>query len=166
MDRVKLDDIIAKVSGVLNPSGLDCIEAEWIGNERILRLFVDVLGSEIREEGKGIDLNGCVRASRLLEESPELDETVGSAYTLEVSSPGIERPLRRSSDFVQHIGETIQVKLRDKHADRRNGTGKLVRVDDGEAACITLDTAEGQWSFPLASLQRANLVYDWGASAR
>lgn len=162
MDRVRLNTVIELVSRVLNPAGYDCIEADWVGDERILRLFVDRTGSD----GKtGIMVDDCVKASKLLDEYQELDNAVSGAYTLEVSSPGVERPLRLKPDFERHVGATVEVKLVDKVQERRHGSGKLLPLShDAEGTIITLETTRGPWSFPLTSLQRAHLVYDWGAN--
>lgn len=164
MDRVRLNTIIELVSRVLNPAGYDCIEADWVGDERILRLFVDRTGSD----GKtGVNVDDCVKASKLLDEYQELDDSIGGAYTLEVSSPGVERPLRLRPHFEQHVGSTVEVKLVDKVQDRRHGSGKLLPLSNDSNGTgdtiITLETSRGPWSFPLASLQRAHLVFDWGA---
>jgi ribosome maturation factor RimP len=168
LDRVKLDKIITAVNQLLAPAAFDCIEAEWQAHDRILRLFVEHVDPAV-----GINLDGCVQASRLLLDDPDLDALVNGVYTLEVSSPGVERPLRRAVHFERHVGATIQVKLREKVQERKNGTGRIVRVEAPAAAAdaaymsddtrITLETPEGPWSFPLASLQKASLVYDWGA---
>jgi ribosome maturation factor RimP len=161
LDRTKLDSLITLVSQTLAPHGFECIEAEWSAGERVLRLFVDTLA------GEGINLDGCVTASRLLEDLPALDEVMPGKYTLEVSSPGVERPLRSRSHFESHLGETVSVKLMEKYLDRRQGTGKVIQVADGDTVTgqsdtlITLQTEQGDWSFPLAQLQRASLVYDW-----
>ncbi len=162
MDRSKLDMLIAQISRSLNPHGFDCIEAEWAANERILRVYVDNLAA-----GPSITLDGCVKASRLLEDVPELEAMVPGNYSLEVSSPGVERPLRSRTHFERHMGETVQVKLVDKYLDRRQGTGRVVEVAEGDTVTgqqdtlVTLETEQGAWSFPLTHLQRASLVYDW-----
>jgi ribosome maturation factor RimP len=169
MDRQRLNNVIALVSRLIGASGYECIEAEWAGDQRILRLFVDRAladgAAEPAADGKGgVNLDDCVKISKLIDESSELDELISGAYTLEVSSPGVERPQRRRRDFEQHIGETVEVKLTDRIEDRRHGTGKLVDVaGKDDAAIITLETKRGPWSFPLASLQRASLVFDWNA---
>lgn len=160
VNRSKLDELMQEVSGVLEPHGFVCIEVEWQGHDRILRLYVDVEGSDT-----GVDLDGCVRVSRILDESGRLDERVSGAYTLEVSSPGIERPLRRAQDFQRFVGNEIEARLSVKHQERRRARGFLKTVEaHGTDTLITLDTPEGAWTFPLASLAKANLIHDWGES--
>src|SRR5437870_3088360 len=88
MDRTRLNDIISLVSRRVADAGYDCIEAEWVGDQRALRLFIDRLGAESGD--KGVNLDDCVKASKLLDEFAELDQLVSGGYTLEVSSPGVE----------------------------------------------------------------------------
>ena len=165
MDRARLDGIMDLVAGIWAPAGYQCVEVEWVAHERILRLFVDRLSDA--GDGAAMDLDACVKASKLLEEVPEWDAAVTGGYTLEVSTPGIERPLRRRCDFERHVGDTVQVRLATKVQERRNGTGRLVGVQPAaessdKDATITLETEQGPWSFPLTTLMRASLVYDWG----
>lgn len=162
MDRARLDSIIETASRALSQGGYECIEAEWESGCRILRLYVDCLGSE----GTGINLDECVKASKLLDESGELENVVAGTFTLEVSSPGVERPLRRKTDFEKHIGQMVEVKLAGKVQERKHGKGRVVDVlnESDIGVLITLDTSRGPWQFPLATLQRASLVYDWGNS--
>jgi ribosome maturation factor RimP len=164
LDRAHLDRIIALIDRLVAPAGFECLEVEWVPTERALRVYLDVLGVEAG--GEGITLDGCVRASRLLDEVQELDDLVPGAYHLEVSSPGIERPLRTRRHFERFVGQTVEVKLATRENERKAGKGKLVGVADGAspetAASITLETDRGTWSFPLSSLRQAHLVHDWG----
>jgi ribosome maturation factor RimP len=160
LNRKKLDEVISLVSSLLESQGLECLEVDWLNGERILRLYVD------RLDGSGIDLEGCVRASRQLEDSAELDALFKGDYTLEVSSPGVERPLRARRHFEREIGKRIEVRLSEKVSERWRAHGRLAAVRDADSpeagAFITMETEQGVWSFPLASLQRAHVVHEWG----
>jgi ribosome maturation factor RimP len=162
MDRARLDVIIEAASEALAQGGYECIEAEWESGDRILRLYVDC----VNPEGHGMNLEECVKASKLLDASGDLDNVVAGPFALEVSSPGIERPLRKKSDFEKHIGQMVEVKLAGKVQERKHGKGRLVDVlnENGNDVLITLETSRGPWQFPLVTLQRASLVYDWGNS--
>ena len=151
MERSKLNEIIGLVSKEIGPAGYECIEAEWEGGKQILRLYVD--------QPDGINLDGCVAASRIISSIRELDEIVNGRYNLEVSSPGIERPIRSKAHFERHIGQVVQVKLQEKIFDRRHGVGKIVSISD--KAEVTLETLQGMWSFPIERVQKASLVYSW-----
>ena len=159
-DRQSLDNLIALIDRVINVSGYECLDAEWVPGERILRLYVDRMEKDA--SGKGIDLDGCAAVNALLVDFQELDDLIPGAYTLEVSSPGIERPLRRKSHFEQHIGETVQVRLSpggEQPKRKRQVKGRLVAVTSDDQ--LTLETEGGALSFPLEQVQKASLVYDW-----
>ncbi len=159
---------MALVSKLLEPVSLECIEAEWQGHDRILRLFVDrIVLADGPADQPGINLDDCVRASSTLNDRPELDEAVAGAYTLEVSSPGIERPLRLRQHFERFLGKKVHVTLREKMDDRWQGEGTLAAVEAGHGeglddATVTMDTHDGRWTFGLGNLKKASLVYDWG----
>jgi ribosome maturation factor RimP len=155
LDRARLDKVIELVNRLLAGSGFDCLEAEWQGNSKALTLYLDRDG--------GIDLAGCEQATRLLLDSPELDDMIPGSYNLEVSSPGVERPLRTAEHFQKFLGQVVQVKLLEKVDGRRVATGKVVSVSAGENIEVTMTTEQkSTWVFPLRLLQRANLVYEWG----
>jgi ribosome maturation factor RimP len=131
-------------------SGIECIEAEWAGNESTLRIFVD--------SPNGVNLDTCAAVSHALDDCNELDLMFKGQWNLEVSSPGIERPLRREEHFRKFIGATVNVNLTEKVSERRHAKGKVLDVSDEQ---VTLETTEGPWSFPVAKVHRANLVHDW-----
>lgn len=156
------------VSQLLEPVSLECIEAEWQAHDRILRLFVDrVVLADGPADQPGVNLDDCVRASAALNDRPELDEAISGNYTLEVSSPGIERPLRLRQHFERVVGKKVHVTLREKSDNRWQAEGLLAAVGSGEGegkddAIISIDTEAGRWSFGLDNLKKASLVYDWG----
>jgi ribosome maturation factor RimP len=151
--RVQLDQIMALVDRHLGDAGYVCIDTEWADDERILRVFLD------REQG--IDLEACAQASRILNDIRDLDDLVSGPYTLEVSSPGIERPLRKLEDFRRFIGKRIAVKAR-QGSDIIDTMGRLDDVsDDG---MIQFSSSHATASLSLSMVERANLVHDWGQS--
>lgn len=150
LDRAQLDAVIKIVNDAIAAAGFECIEAEWLGNVNTLRLFVE-------RPGHGIDLSGCVEVNSLLYNFAPLDAAISGDYHLEVSSPGVERPLRTRQHFERYLGEVAEVKLWEQQSDRKAGTGRIVAVDSS----VTLETSRGLWVFDLAKLQKAHLVYDW-----
>jgi len=137
------------------------------GGRLQVRLYVDVAG-----EGR-IDLDGCARASRaagmFLEESDLFQEP----WVLEVSSPGVRRPLRTAAHFAAAVGQDVELKWRplDAPASRpRNLRGRLCGVADGvltvaPAAAEDAGAAAPAVSVPLASVLEANLDHDFDAQA-
>lgn len=166
MDRRRLDNLIQIASSKLAPEGYRCIEAEWDGGEKILRLYVDRINAE---PGTIITIDECVAASHILNEVPEIDQAVSSEFFLEVSSPGVERPVRLADDFKRMIGSKVQVKLARAVDQRKNGVGIVKTVDahttddDGHATTVTLATDNGDWTFSILDLKKANLVFDWNS---
>lgn len=169
MNRQKLNEVMATASQVLSPLGFECIEAEWQAHDRILRLFVDCLPGD-----RLIDLEGCAKSSRALDEAGVIDALVHGPYTLEVSSPGIERPLRRAEDFRRFLGRKADIRLVDHKLGQpepvvkspKKAIGVLQAVDErpnesGFETWVTLATEQGTHQFPLNALRRASLVYDW-----
>lgn len=151
MSRKKRNDIIALVEPHLQDLGYECVEVEWDREEKALRIFID--------GPNGIVMEDCLKANRMLLDLSEIDHIIPQDFRLEVSSPGIERPLRTSEHFKKVLGEQIKVTLTEPSGNRRQAVGKLLDVkDDG---WITLELPSGPWQFPLGLLQRANLVYDW-----
>lgn len=169
MNRSQLDNVINFVNRILSADSggeFECIDVEWVAHERILRLYIDYVQPVVDAAAgdQTLTLSDCVRVSKLIVDLDELDELIAGQYTLEVSSPGVERPLRFLKHFKQHIGETIQVKLSGSDLARRNGKGRLVDIKDDQAsgtAELTLETDSGPWTFDYSHLHRAQVVYNW-----
>ena len=131
-------------------AGLDP-EAELIALERpaaeTLRIYIDHPG--------GVDLALC---ERVTEELRDLLES----YSLEVSSPGIDRPLTKPEHFRRFLGHRIKVRTDDAIAGRRNFTGTLTEADE---EAVSLDADGADIRIPLAGIRRSNLIPDFGGSA-
>jgi ribosome maturation factor RimP len=153
IDRTKLHEIADLVSDILESQGYTCIDAEWEAHARILRLYID--------HPNGIDLDQCALVSNQLVESPRLDTILPVEYNLEISSPGIERPIRTLDHFksAQVQRESIDVKLTEKYQNRRKGIGQI--VDISPDSMISLKTTEGPWTFPWNLVLKATKVVDW-----
>ncbi|MFW7378043.1 MAG: ribosome maturation factor RimP [Oligoflexus sp.] len=151
MNRKKLNDIIALIEPHVRDLGFECLEIEWDLEEKAARVFID--------GPNGIVMDDCLKVNRVLIDLSALDQLLPNDFRLEVSSPGIERPLRTKEHFQKVIGEKINVQLTEASGDRQQAIGKLVEVkDDG---LISMELPSASWQFPLDLLQRANLVYDW-----
>lgn len=151
MNRQQLNSIMDIVSDVILDSGFDCIEAEWNQHDRVLRLFVD--------HEDGVDLTSCVKVNKLLVDHEEVDKLIPENSMLEVSSPGVERPLRKIQHFEKFIGSKAKIRLIDKVLERRQETGRLVAVDGNN---VTLETDGGDWwVFPIEKLHKAHLLFEW-----
>jgi ribosome maturation factor RimP len=114
------------------------------GPDGTLTVFVDQPG--------GVDLDLCAAISR------ELDE-VRDRYSLEVSSPGLDRRLAKPAHFAAQVGREVAVRLKAPRDGRRNYRGRLVAADD---AAVTLELAAGgSVKLPLAGITKAHVVYNY-----
>ena len=151
MNRIQRNEILEIVESIITPMGYECIEVEWVQSEKILRVYID---SE-----SGVDMDDCLEVTRAMNEIESVDEKVPGEYRLEISSPGVDRPLRLLRHFESVLGENVSVKLTEASDGRKVGKGKLVSTDaDGK---IRLDIDGQLWEFSLNSLNFAHLVYNW-----
>jgi len=148
-------DLQHRVRALVEPSverlGYDLVAVEWLGGVqgRILRLSIEAPGA-------GISADDCARVSEAI--SPLLDEAdpIEGAYRLEVSSPGIDRPVQRPEDFARFVGYRIKLRLVEGHP-RRRYTGELRGLEEGDVI-VRVDGVDRRVA--LESVQRANLVLD------
>ena len=103
-------------------------------------------------------MEDCLKVNDLLVEDDELDRLVSGDYRLEISSPGVERPLRTLDHFLQNTGKSIKVHLKERFENRANGIGKLVGI---KGDLVSLEMPTGVWSFPFQSVKKANLMFEW-----
>lgn len=135
---------------LLEPLGVELEDVQWGGGR--LRLVVDT--------AEGIDSGTLVLVTRTLSAELDAADPIPSRYTLEITSPGIERPLRRAEQYRKAVGSPVAVKLRPGGDGERRLEGRLVAADD---ELITLDTGEGQCrEVRLEAVERARTVFDWG----
>lgn len=107
-----------------------------------------------RPDGVGISINDCARASRLISTLLDANDLFKEAYTLEVSSPGIDRPLVNSSDFERFTGYEVKLELRNPISGRRRFRGRLLGVAD---EVIRLSTRTGETELPICEIEKAKL---------
>jgi len=120
---------------------------------RVLRLYMD------REGGPTLD--ELSRVSRALSELlDEHEDVIAGAYTLEVSSPGVNRPLKRPEHFFRYIGKKIRVRTRDMINGRRSFVGELL---EASAEKIALKQDGARWEIPFKQIERSNYEHDWSA---
>ena len=148
---------------VLARDGFDLVEVEWQreGGSWVLRLFVD------REGGIGIE--DCQAASRLVETMLDVEDFIEPAYSLEVSSPGVERPLRRPDDFRKYAGKRAKVRAFGPLESapglppRKQWTGTLRGFADG---AVEIEVDGTLHRIPVERMAKAHLEYDFDADLR
>ena len=148
--REELNKTMEIAQGYLKPEGFECIEAEWNEHDQLLRLYVD--------KPSGVDMDACVQANSLLRDVSCIEGFKAGDYNLEVSSPGVERPLRRLDHFEESIGKEVSVHLAQAIQGKRRLQGTLSRVHEG-VLFVTLEKEE--YSIPLSMVHKANIVFNW-----
>jgi|SRR5262250_1849519 len=139
---VKLGELLERT---LPPMGYELVDCETSPGGRLVRVFIDKPG--------GVDVEDCASVSNHL---THLFAVEGVAYErLEVSSPGLDRPLKKEADYVRFQGEEAQLKLREPIGNARRIKGVLRGVDAG---VLQFETAEGTHAIPLANIDKARLV--------
>lgn len=141
--------------------GFEMVELEQKGSPArpILRLYVDRPDSRPGEPS--VSLDDCTSISRTLEPWLDQREGLSDRYVLEVSSPGVERPLVRPRDWERFAGAEVAVKGRDTLAGKaKRLQGTLLGLRDAERVALRLPDGE-EVEIPLAEIDRGNLVYRW-----
>ena len=145
-----LEPLVAQAVGAL---GFELADLEVSNRGKFLRVFIDKPGKKPVRGGEAIGLADCEAATRQLQRVLEVE---GVDYDrLEVSSPGLDRKLKKPSDFERFAGDEVEVRLRRLVDGRRRLVGTIIGVA-GE--CVEVEAAEGRFKFDLVDLERARLV--------
>lgn len=152
------DLLKALMEPILQAQGAELVDLEVAGSRGrpVLRAYVDT------EEG--VTLDECARLSRLLEREIEDAGAVPERYVLEVSSPGIERPLTKRRHFERYAGRSVEVRLYAKRGGRKKFLGTLEGVEPRDAgyAVVVIDPDSGErWAFEEDEIARARLHVEW-----
>lgn len=155
-DSPVLQRVRELIEPIASDLGLDLYDLEQRGGT--LRVTIDTPpGSEA-----GVDMDKLALATRLISREMDHHDPMPGRYTLEVTSPGVERSLRTPAHFQREIGKTINVRLTDPNADQRRFEGVLVAADDATAT-VRLDDADlNEHVIALADIDRARTVFVWG----
>lgn len=158
MDLDKVREIAERVA---NSSGYEVVDVEFLGGgkARMLRVFLD--------KPAGITHEDCADFSRDFGTILDVEDAIpGGTYTLEVSSPGLDRKLSKASDFERFAGSLVKLMTREPVRNNRHWEGRLESFTDGKLT-LDLSTAskkkrkqqgEGKVEIELANVERANLV--------
>lgn len=165
-----LEHVENLVRPILAPIGLELIERELVpGKGRlVLRLYIDRLpgaaGEKESIQKSGVTVDDCVVASRAVEGVLEVEECIPGAYSLEVSSPGLNRPLRREEDFKRFAGERVELKSKQAdNAGRMHFIGILMGLQNG---FIVLKEGKEERRIPFSDLKKARIKPDFSKSGK
>jgi ribosome maturation factor RimP len=148
------DELVSEIWNLLGPviaaQGMEILEVEYRRESAgwVLRIFLD---SE-----RGISVEDCAAVSRTAGDLLDVTDVIPNPYTLEVSSPGIDRPLRRLEHFQKYIGHIIEVRTISPIQNRRNFKGELKEASS-EGVVIECDAMN--YSIPMSLIERARLLY-------
>jgi ribosome maturation factor RimP len=152
----KTQSIVKQVENLVEPileeMGYELVDVEYVSiyGRWILRLFVD-------KEG-GVTIGDCARISEELGDLIDVKEIIRHEYNLEVSSPGLDRPLKKEKDLSRALGKRVKIRMTTPLEGRRNFTGVLLRYGDG-ILHLEVDGQEVALSWP--DVAKANLIYEF-----
>lgn len=150
MDRAAvIQKTTAILGSLLATEGLSLVDIayQWERGGWVLRVLID--------GEKGITLDDCAKVSRELGQLLDVNDIMPMAYHLEVSSPGLDRPLKKVEDFVKYAGRRVRIKTKDRISGRRNFRGELLGCAN-ENVMVKVD-GDSVFSIPLPSILKANL---------
>jgi len=175
MPVVAKEEIVAKIAEiaerVADPEGIEIVDVELLGSGRgrLLRIYIDrpQPASDLvsLERPHGVSHADCEFISQQVGTILDIEDVIpGDSYTLEVSSPGLERKLSKAKDFERFVGQKAKVVLREPVENQRRWEGRLAGISQGIVALeiAALEPAAGRViHFPLDQVQKANLKFDW-----
>ena len=160
----KANEIAALLAPTVASLGLELLGAEYLPSPggAMLRLYIDV-PADATGEGeapRAVTIEDCEAVSREVSAQLDVEDPISSHYTLEVSSPGIDRPLFGAAQFARFAGESAKVALRLPQDGRRRLQGRIARV---EGENITFDVDGSEFTVRADNIEKARLVPDWAA---
>lgn len=152
-----LEKIERIVLPILADLGMELVDLEYQkeGREWVVRIFLDKVG--------GVNLDDCASVSREVGTVLEVEDVVPEGYRLEVSSPGLDRPLKKAADYQRFVGELAKIKTFEKMdpdgrgQERKTFVGRLLGFEEGRVRILQLDKKGGEVSFPLEEIAKANI---------
>jgi ribosome maturation factor RimP len=149
----ELHERLAKLVAVL---GYELIGCEIISGSRhaLFRIYIDSVQAQ-----KGITVEDCSRVSHQVSALLDVENPLSGHYTLEVSSPGIDRPLFALDHYTKYIGSRVKIKLSSPIEQRRHYKGVLQRID-GENIYLLVDGVEQEVALPFSIIEKGNLIAD------
>jgi len=147
--------LISRLTTLLEPVvtelGLELVEIQFRREASgwVLRLIID--------KEAGVSLDDCTEVSQEVGRLLEVEDPIDHSYRLEVSSPGLERPLRREKDYLRFVGRKAKIKTKEPVDGQRVFIGTIEQFHD---RVLTLETDRGKMSLPLDMIAKARLVFD------
>jgi ribosome maturation factor RimP len=149
VDQTLCDQVRALAHPILSSLGLELVDIEQAagGRRGLFRVFIDKPG--------GVTLRDCEQASHYLGHALDAEDAVPYSYTLEVSSPGLDRPLKKIEDYKKAVGKPVRIKVLDAVEGQWVLTGVIRQV--GEDAVLLETKPSGTQTVPFANIRQARL---------
>ncbi|GDX84567.1 ribosome maturation factor RimP [Methylococcaceae bacterium] len=146
------DHLLALIEPVVEGLGYECVGVEYNAHPRhgLLRIYIDA--------ENGVLVEDCTKVSHQVSGVLDVEDPITDNYSLEVSSPGADRPFYKLIQFQRYIGSTVAIQLFSPVNGRRKLTGKIIAVEDD---VITFEENENLFQIPFAALSKARLVPDY-----
>ena len=145
------DQLIQLLQPVVERLGYELWELEYVGRG-LLRLYIDTL-----DVTRPITLEDCEKVSRQVSQTLDEADPITGEYTLEVSSPGLDRVLRTRAHFERFAGEQVRIEMQVAVNGRKRFTGRLQQVGKED---LTLEMEGGRVSLPIEGIHKARLAPD------
>ena len=138
------------IGPVLAEMGYDLVRVRMSGTARVtLQIMAE------RRDRKGMTVEDCADISHAVSALLDVEDPIHGAYTLEVSSPGIDRPLTRLEDFERFVGFEARIELKHAQTGQRRFRGRIASTANG---VVRMTTKDGEIAFPFEDVQNAKLV--------
>lgn len=136
---------------VLKEMELELVDIEYLqeGGYWYVRIYIEKLDGDV-------SLDDCAKVSMAVED--DIDKLIDKKFFLEISSPGVERPLKREKDYIRFTGSKIKVSLKHKINEKKNFEGILSKFENDT---VFLMTDNEELEIPFKEVRKANLVYDF-----
>lgn len=145
----KLEQLQALLAPIVEALGYQCWGVEFIsqGRHSLLRVYID--------NPDGILIDDCEKVSRQISGVLDVEDPIAGEYTLEVSSPGMDRPLFTLEQFAAHVGAQVKIRLRSPYEGRRNFQGVLRGVEEQD---VVVQVDNHEYLLPIDLIDKANVI--------
>jgi ribosome maturation factor RimP len=156
----KSTDIAELLSPTVEALGLELLGVEYLPSPggAVVRLYIDRPGADPAAEGQGVGIEDCEAVSREVSAQLDVEDPISGNYTLEVSSPGVDRLLFTPAHFARFLGEQAKVGLKLPQEGRRRLQGRITAV---EGDTVTFDLDGTPFAVAAGNIDKARLVPDW-----
>ncbi len=143
--------VMEAIDPILKGENLELVDVEYkkVGKSWVLRVFIDKPG--------GITLADCQKVSHQIEDKIEVEEIVSAAYVLEVSSPGLDRPLKKSTDFLRYKGKKVKIHTFVQVNGEKDFSGTII---DFKEEHVQLEMVGKSFAIPLDKISKAILILE------